>query len=224
MPLDDVQIERYSRQIILREVGGIGQEKLLAAHVQVAGVGAMAEWAARYLAAAGVGRLGLTAAGLAASLRRLNPDCRVHVAAPQGASVRQASFDVVVGCGAETVQRVGEICWRAGVPLVACDVRAGVGRVTVVLARDAASPCPVCAAAQAGEERGESGADAGAVLAPPVVAMAAATETLKLILGVGAPLVGRRSLYDPHAQDVRLEPVACRVGCRLRAAQGAAMG
>jgi molybdopterin/thiamine biosynthesis adenylyltransferase len=59
MPLSEQQIERYSRHIILREIGGAGQEKLLASKVLILGAGGLGSPAALYLAAAGVGTIGL---------------------------------------------------------------------------------------------------------------------------------------------------------------------
>jgi len=53
------QIERYSRQIILQEVGGIGQKKLLNAKVLIIGCGGLGSPCAYYLAAAGIGKIGL---------------------------------------------------------------------------------------------------------------------------------------------------------------------
>jgi len=57
--LSSEQIERYSRQILLAEVGPLGQERLLASTVLLIGLGALGSSAALYLAAAGVGTLGL---------------------------------------------------------------------------------------------------------------------------------------------------------------------
>ncbi|USI72324.1 HesA/MoeB/ThiF family protein [Sphingomonas morindae] len=57
MTLSDTQLDRYARHIILKEVGGSGQARLLAAHVLVIGAGGIGSPLIQYLAAAGIGRL-----------------------------------------------------------------------------------------------------------------------------------------------------------------------
>ena len=57
MALSDTQLDRYARQLILKEIGGAGQTRLLGAHVVVIGAGGIGSPAIQYLAGAGVGRL-----------------------------------------------------------------------------------------------------------------------------------------------------------------------
>ena len=57
MELSEEQIERYSRQIVLKEIGGIGQEELLSSKITLIGLGALGSPAAYYLTAAGIGNL-----------------------------------------------------------------------------------------------------------------------------------------------------------------------
>ena len=59
MALSDEQLERYARHIVLREVGGVGQAKLLAARVLVIGAGGLGSPLLLYLAAAGIGTIGI---------------------------------------------------------------------------------------------------------------------------------------------------------------------
>ncbi len=55
--LNDAQLDRYARHIVLREIGGSGQARLLSSHVVVIGAGGIGSPALQYLAAAGIGRL-----------------------------------------------------------------------------------------------------------------------------------------------------------------------
>ncbi len=55
--LTDAQLDRYARHIVLREVGGAGQRRLLGAHVVLVGAGGIGSPVIQYLAAAGIGRL-----------------------------------------------------------------------------------------------------------------------------------------------------------------------
>ena len=101
--LEDAQIERYSRQIILPQVGGRGQEKILRSRVYVDGDGLLAATTLLYLAAAGVGTIGIARSKaapvfsalaeqslepdeqpVAYTLRRLNPDCTIMAHTDEG--------------------------------------------------------------------------------------------------------------------------------------------
>src|SRR5918911_5436969 len=59
MPLSPEEIERYARHLVLREIGGPGQAKLKAARVLVIGAGGLGAPLLQYLAAAGIGTLGI---------------------------------------------------------------------------------------------------------------------------------------------------------------------
>jgi hypothetical protein len=80
MQLTAAQQERYARHLILDDFGGEGQERLLAAAVRVHGSGPAALWAARYLAASGVGELAVEVAGWREELQSLGPWVTVRAA------------------------------------------------------------------------------------------------------------------------------------------------
>ena len=102
MELSPEQQERYARHLILDEFGGEGQERLLAASVHVRGAGPAAHWAARYLAASGIGKLAIDVPEWRAELQALGPwmelvDTAAVEIAPEGDAVdgAQAAVDAV---------------------------------------------------------------------------------------------------------------------------------
>ncbi len=87
MTLTDAQIDRYSRQIIVPHIGGRGQERLLAARMQIAGDARDIEAPLAYLVGAGVGTIGVRVSrdqagfsGKIADIRKLNPDVSIAIA------------------------------------------------------------------------------------------------------------------------------------------------
>jgi molybdopterin/thiamine biosynthesis adenylyltransferase len=186
MPLSDTQIDRFSRQIILPQVGGAGQERLLGSTVALAGRGGLLDIVALYLAGAGIGRLALRdAPSLRAALVALNPDVRVVSAeTPLGG----VDADVLVACDAPRAELDGAAA--AGRPLVAGGVDAQRGWFVVA---DRPGHCAGCAARQAeGATRPAAEAPRGAPpagLSPAagVVGSLMALAVLKLRLGIGAP-------------------------------------
>ena len=77
MRLTEAQQERYVRHLLLDELGGEGQERLLSSCVHVHGTGRAARWAARYLAASGIGALVLDDPAAAVECRQLSPEARI---------------------------------------------------------------------------------------------------------------------------------------------------
>jgi molybdopterin/thiamine biosynthesis adenylyltransferase len=128
MTLTDTQLERYARHIVLREIGGAGQAKLLGAHVAIIGAGGIGCPAIAYLAAAGVGTLRVIdpdrvslsnlqrqilfgtanigepkAEAARDAAARINPDCHVipinEALTPQNAAMLLRDTDVILdGC------------------------------------------------------------------------------------------------------------------------------
>lgn len=88
----DEEIRRYSRQLLLPEVGGVGQERLRAATAT-----ASSEAEALYLAAAGVGTIRVASPALAAAARALNPLVTVTVDDARAAAGEAGAEDVEAG-------------------------------------------------------------------------------------------------------------------------------
>ena len=245
MDFRDDQIRRYARHILLPQVGGGGQEQLLRSRVLVVGTGGLGSPLALYLAAAGVGHLGLVdddhvdlsnlqrqvlfdtaqldapkAAAAGERLRALNPDVAVeaHAVRLDGDTANRLvpSYDVVVDCtdNFDTRYALNTACVRAGRPMVTAALMRFDGQVTTVLPGQ--GPCYRCLFPQPPEpgtvpscaEAGVFGALAG------LLGSVQAMEVLKLLLGIGDPLVGRLLLVDALGMSTQTVAVTRDPACR----------
>lgn len=220
---------RYARHLALTEIGAAGQQRLAASRVLVIGAGGLGSPAALYLAAAGVGTLGLVdhdrieisnlqrqilfataeigagkARTAAARLTALNPDLRVvaHEMKLTADNVLQllAGYDVVVDGTDRLATRY----------LIndAC-VLAGKPLVSAAIHRfegqamtylPGKSPCYRCLYPESPEDLVPNCATAGVLgVLPGVMGSLQATEVVKVLLGIGETLTGRLLVYDALA-------------------------
>jgi len=240
---DAAALERYSRQLVLPEWSERAQRALGAASVLVVGAGALGSPVAAYLAGAGVGRLGIVdgdavelsnlhrqflhftpdvgapkAESAAAKLRFLNPDVHVEVypaTLEEGnAAALVEGQDLVVDCTDSFAARyaVNAACCAAGVTLVEGGVVGWSGLVMGI--RPGQSACYRCAFPQPPQDA-PSCAEAG-VLGPAagVVGSLQALEAIKLVAGVGEPLLGAFLQIDLASHAVVRVAVSRRADCR----------
>ena len=231
-PLTPAQFERYRRHLSLPELGGEGQQALLAGRVLLIGGGGLGCPLAQYLAAAGVGALGLVdfdavdASNLqrqvlygtadigrpkvevaAERIRAQNPDVAVETHAVQldssNALELLGGYDVVVD-GTDnfpTRYLVNDACVLLGKPNVHGSIFRFDGQATVFDARH--GPCYRCLYPEPPPPGAVPSCAEGGVLGvlPGLVALVQATETLKLLAGIGEPLYGRLLRYDALRLD-----------------------
>jgi len=226
-PLTPEETRRYARHLVLPEVGVEGQAKLKSARVLTVGAGGLGSPVALYLAAAGVGTLGLIdgdevdASNLqrqvlygtrdlgrpkveaaAERLRETNPNVRV-VGIPERLTAANAmeivrAYDVVVD-GTDnfpTRYLVNDACVLAGRPNVWASVYRFEGQASVFWAEK--GPCYRCLHPEPPPEGAVPSCAEGGVLGvlPGLLGTIQAVETVKLLLGVGEPLIGRLLLVD----------------------------
>ena len=231
------ELERYARHIVLPEIGGAGQQKLKRARVLVIGAGGLGAPVLEYLAAAGVGTLGivdddtvslsnlqrqvihdtdtvgkLKTDSARAAIARINPNTAVEThtfrLSADNAPALVARYDIVVdgSDNFETRYTVADACASARKPLVHAAVGRFDGSVTVLKPfgvgkdgkpnpgyRDLFPEAPPPGLVPSCAEAGVLGALTG------VVGTLQAMEAIKLITGIGEPLVGRLLLYDALA-------------------------
>ncbi len=226
-PLRPDQFERYRRHLTLPDLGLEGQQALLRARVLLIGAGGLGCPLAQYLAAAGVGTLGLVDFDVvdASNLQRqvlystadlgrakvevareritgLNPDVRVETHAVRLSSENAleilGAYDVVVD-GTDnfpTRYLANDACVLLGKPNVHGSIFRFEGQATVFDARR--GPCYRCLYPEPPPPGLVPSCAEGGVLGvlPGTIALIQATEAIKLVTGIGEPLIGRLLQYD----------------------------
>jgi len=247
LPLTDEELRRYARHLILPEVGREGQQRLKAAKVLVVGAGGLGSPLAIYLAAAGVGTLGMVdfdavdASNLQRQVLHFTSDlgkpklqsAREKVAAlnPNVSFVAHETrltaanaldiirgYDVVVD-GTDnfpTRYLVNDACVLARKPNVYGSIYRFEGMASV-FAPHLGGPCYRCWYPEpppAGAV--PSCAEAGVLgVLPGVIGCLQATETIKLILGTGEPLLGRLLRFNALTMRFREHPIPRDPACPL---------
>ncbi|WP_317195614.1 HesA/MoeB/ThiF family protein [Hymenobacter sp. ISL-91] len=225
--LTEEEKRRYRRHLQLPEIGEVGQLKLKAARVLVVGAGGLGCPVLQYLAAAGVGTLGIVdadvvdesnlhrqilfgpadvgrskAAVAAEVLARLNPlvATEVHATRLDMGNVRAlvAAYDVVVDGTDNFATRylLNDACVLLGRPLVSGAIYKFEGQVSVFNYRGGPTYRCLFPVPPGAEEAPNCSATGVLGVLPGVVGTAQATETLKVLLGLGEVLSGRLWLFD----------------------------
>ncbi|MBB5700354.1 molybdopterin/thiamine biosynthesis adenylyltransferase [Ochrobactrum daejeonense] len=242
-PFSSEELERYARHIVLPEIGGPGQQKLKAARVLVVGAGGLGAPVLQYLAAAGIGTLGIVdddtvslsnlqrqvihdtgnvgqakVESALGAVVRINPHVKVEGHQlrldAENAEALIAGFDVVVDGSDNFATRyiVADTAAKVGRPLVTGAMGRFDGTVTVLMPyatgpdgapnpsyRDLFPEAPPPGTVPSCAEAGVLG------VLPGVIGSLQAMEVIKLVAGIGEPLVGRLLLYN--ALNVRFETV-----------------
>ena len=229
--MDDEQIKRYARQIIMPEIGVRGQRKLLESSVLVVGAGGLGSPAIQYLAGAGIGKIGVAdgdkvdisnlqrqtihAGNLGKNkaesardfVERLNPDVKVDVypfhLEPENVRGIVKKYDVVLDCTDNFVSRflLNDACVIEKIPLVHAAVLRFEGEMMTIMPDESAcyrcvfSHAPPPGSVPTCQEAGVVGATVG------VLGTLQAIEAIKLILGIGDPLIDRMLHVDLLTMD-----------------------
>ncbi|KAI9915720.1 hypothetical protein PsorP6_008222 [Peronosclerospora sorghi] len=242
-PFSRVELQRYGRQMLVKEFGVQAQLKLRAARVLLVGLGGLGSPAAMYLAAMGVGTLALVDSdsversnlhrqilhdeqgvkkrekkvnSAKRRLQALNPlvHCVVYPTrlTETNAFTLVGEYDVVVDASDNVSTRylVNDACSRLRTPLVSGSALGLEGQVTVFTYRDDehATGCYRCLyptpprVAMSCAENGVLG------VVPGIIGCLQAVETVKLITGVGEPLVGVQCFYDAYDSQFRRLKIA----------------
>ena len=244
-PLTPYQVSRYSRHIIMPQVGSAGQRKLLDASVLVVGAGGLGSPICIYLALAGVGTVGIVdfdtvdvtnlqrqilhynddvgrpkVESARETLLAYNPDLNVALHEEPITSANamgiMKGYDVIIN-GADNFPArylVNDAAYLSGKPLVDGSILMFDGQATVFLPGQGCYRCLFPAPPPPGEV--PSCAEAGVLgMLPGMVGTIQATETAKLILGVGTSLASRLLLIDALDMEFRTVKVRRNPDCPL---------
>ena len=221
------EIKRYSRHIIMPEVGMDLQRKLKASSVLCIGAGGLGSPAAMYLAAAGLGRIGIVdfdvvdfsnlqrqllhgtpdvgrskLASAKDRLNALNPHVQIDtyetLLSSENALELFKPYDVILD-GTDnfpTRYLVNDACVLAGKPNAYGSIFRFEGQASVFATKD--GPCYRCLYPEPPPPGLVPSCAEGGVLGvlPGIIGVIQATEAIKVILGIGEPLIGRFLIYD----------------------------
>jgi adenylyltransferase/sulfurtransferase len=233
VPFTETQVQRYSRHLILPEIGGRGQRKLLNAKVLLIGAGGLGSPAALYLAAAGVGTIGMVDFDtvdltnlhrqilhghkdigrhkLESARERLadvNPDVQfvAHTEALNSDNALDIirPYDILVNGSDNFPTRylVNDASVLLKKPLVDGSIFKFDGQVTVFMPGQGCYRCLFPAPPPPGAV--PSCAEGGVLgVLPGIIGSLQALETIKLITGLGEPLINRLLLFDALAMEFR---------------------
>jgi len=234
LPLNKEQIERYARHIILPDVGGEGQKKLLSSRILLVGMGGLGSPAALYLAAAGIGTLGLVdfdkvelsnlqrqiihttedlgktkVRSARETIEAINPDVTVHEYEQklnsQNIMEIISDYDLIVDGTDNFPARdlLNDVCVLEGKTIVYGAIFRFEGQVSVFAPPE--GPCYRCLIPKMPPPGSVPRCQEAGVLGvlPGIIGALQAAEAIKLILGVGKPLIGRLLFFD--ALDMEME-------------------
>ncbi|MCP3975101.1 MAG: molybdopterin-synthase adenylyltransferase MoeB [bacterium] len=227
------QRDRYARHLTLSEVGEAGQERLLNGSTLIVGAGGLGSPAALYLAAAGVGQIGLVdadkvelsnlqrqivhnvdrlgrpkAMSAAETIDRINPqlDVRVYETRLVAGNVLKLmdGYDVIIDATDNFPTRylLNDASLLTGKPIVHGSIFRFEGQASVF--QPGTGPCYRCVFPQPPPPELAPNCTTAGVLGvlPGTIGSIQATEAIKLILGIGDPLVGRLVTYDALDQTM----------------------
>jgi sulfur-carrier protein adenylyltransferase/sulfurtransferase len=228
MRLSADELQRYSRHLLMPEVTSEGQKRLKAARILSIGAGGLGSPAALYLAAAGVGTIGIVdfddvdlsnlqrqilhgtkdigrrkLESAQDRLRDINPEIEIELHdcrfTSENASQLVAKYDIVVDGSDNFPTRYlsNDVCVFAGKPNVYGSVFRFEGQTTV-FAPHLGGPCYRCLFPEPPPPDSVPNCAQAGVLGvlPGIIGMLQAIETIKLIVGIGEPLVGRLLHFD----------------------------